>query len=171
MTVSDIDPRLFDLAALAAANINPQTGFATDYLNHFNEIVMMLEMVPELPDMLDDVMTWEPRSYAEHFASSSFHERDLAVAAYRAAPTDLRAALDETADILSNMLLSARAALALPIDAGTRAGLCAEVVHEMKPVLACAGGIINGQFVPPAEDADDDLRQATVDALLETEAA
>jgi hypothetical protein len=170
MTASDLDPRLFDMSALAAANINPQTGFATDYLNHFNEIVMMLEMVPELPDMLDDVMTWQPRGYADHFAASTFHERDLAVAAYRAAPADLRAALDETADILSNMLLSARAALALPVDASTRAGICTDVVHDIRPVLACAGGIINGQFAPAA-DSDDDSRQATIDALLETEAA
>jgi hypothetical protein len=27
-------------AELKAANINPQTGLATDYLNHFNEAIM-----------------------------------------------------------------------------------------------------------------------------------
>ena len=28
-------------AELKAANINPQTGLATDYLNHFNEAIML----------------------------------------------------------------------------------------------------------------------------------
>ena len=36
------------------SNIDETTLLATDYLNHFNEIVMLLEMVPEMPEMLDD---------------------------------------------------------------------------------------------------------------------
>jgi len=32
-------------AELLAANINPRTGLATDYLNHFNEAIMLLEMI------------------------------------------------------------------------------------------------------------------------------
>jgi hypothetical protein len=28
-------------AVLKAANINPKTGLATDYLNHFNEAIML----------------------------------------------------------------------------------------------------------------------------------
>ena len=28
---------------LVEANINPNTGLSTDYLNHFNEMVMMIE--------------------------------------------------------------------------------------------------------------------------------
>ncbi|MEO8318885.1 MAG: hypothetical protein ABI561_11235, partial [Bradyrhizobium sp.] len=37
-------------AQLKAANINPRTGLATDYLNHFNEAIMLLEMVPDMPE-------------------------------------------------------------------------------------------------------------------------
>ena len=36
-------------ARLRAANINPRTGLATDYLNHFNEAIMLLEMIPDMP--------------------------------------------------------------------------------------------------------------------------
>ena len=39
-----------DRAELQAANINPRTGLATDYLNHFNEAVMLLEMIPAYPE-------------------------------------------------------------------------------------------------------------------------
>ena len=34
------------------SNVNEQTLLATDYLNHFNEVVMLLEMQPDMPDMI-----------------------------------------------------------------------------------------------------------------------
>ena len=67
---------------LADANINPLTGLATDYLNHFNEAIMLLEMLSSCPDCLDDFLTWRPVSYREHFMASRFRGRDLAIAAY-----------------------------------------------------------------------------------------
>ena len=43
-------------AQLKAANINPRTGLATDYLNHFNEAIMLLEMIPDIPESAEDFM-------------------------------------------------------------------------------------------------------------------
>jgi hypothetical protein len=55
-----------DIAAMrtriAGTNINAQTLLATDYLNHFNEIAMLLEMVPDMNDMLDEAKAWQPKS-------------------------------------------------------------------------------------------------------------
>src|ERR1700741_487675 len=51
---------------LRAANINPRTGLATDYLNHFNEAIMLLEMIPDMPDCAEDFLSWGPLSYSEH---------------------------------------------------------------------------------------------------------
>src|SRR3979411_3502933 len=70
------------VARLRAANINPRTGLATDYLNHFNEAIMLLEMVPDMPECAEDFLTWTPLSYAEHFWASNFKARDLAIEAY-----------------------------------------------------------------------------------------
>src|SRR5437879_2914571 len=69
-------------AQLRAANINLRTGLATDYLNHFNEAIMLLEMVPDMPECAEDFLTWRPLSYAEHFWASNFKARDLAIEAY-----------------------------------------------------------------------------------------
>src|SRR5215813_12465452 len=79
---------------LKAANINPRTGLATDYLNHFNEAVMLLEMVPDLPDCAEDFLQWRPLSYPEHFTASNFKARDLAIEAYEAADPAVRAEFD-----------------------------------------------------------------------------
>ena len=81
-------------ARLADANINPATGLATDYLNHFNEAIMLLEMLSSCPDCLDDFLAWRPMSYREHFEASRFKGRALAIAAYDAADPSLRGCLD-----------------------------------------------------------------------------
>ena len=53
-------------------NINEQTLLATDFLNHFNEIVMTLEMIPDMPEFLDVAQEWRPKTYQEHFRDSAF---------------------------------------------------------------------------------------------------
>ena len=56
---------------LRAANINPRTGLATDYLNHFNEVLLLIENLPTLlPEMLDELLEWKPVTYREYFAKS-----------------------------------------------------------------------------------------------------
>src|ERR1700723_2332933 len=81
-------------ALLRAANINPRTGLATDYLNHFNEAVMLLEMIPDMPECAEDFLGWQPLSYSEHFTASNFRARDLAIESYEAADAAIRAEFD-----------------------------------------------------------------------------
>src|SRR5882672_10693437 len=81
-------------AQLRAANINPRTGLATDYLNHFNEAIMLLEMIPDLPDCAEDFLSWTPLSYAEHFTASNFGARDLAIEAYESTDARIRVEFD-----------------------------------------------------------------------------
>src|ERR1700754_2777542 len=81
-------------AELRAANINPRTGLATDYLNHFNEAIMLLEMIPDMPDCAEDFLLWHPLSYAEHFTASNFKARDLAISAYESTAPHIRAEFD-----------------------------------------------------------------------------
>src|SRR5260370_29021070 len=81
-------------ARLRAANINPRTGLATDYLNHFNEAVMLLEMIPDMPECAEDFLGWNPLSYREHFTGSNFRARHLAIEAYDSAAAKTRGEFD-----------------------------------------------------------------------------
>src|SRR5919205_2175452 len=83
-----------DPARLAAANINPKTGLASDYLNHFNEAIMLLDLLPTTPECIVELIGWEPLSYEEHFAASHFKDKELALAAYALAEPAARAQLD-----------------------------------------------------------------------------
>src|SRR3979411_3399265 len=99
------------VARLRAANINPRTGLATDYLNHFNEAIMLLEMVPDMPECAEDFLAWQPLSYGEHFTASHFKARDLAIEAYESADANVRAEFDNITAAMTSILHAVSAAM------------------------------------------------------------
>jgi hypothetical protein len=132
-------------AQLRAANINPRTGLATDYLNHFNEAIMLLEMVPDMPECAADFLGWQPLSYREHFTASNFKARDLAISAYDAADADIRAEFDNITSAMTSILTAVAAAMREAKQDKTRAMLADQATGWVKPLVALAGGIINGR--------------------------
>jgi hypothetical protein len=131
-------------AQLRAANINPRTGLATDYLNHFNEAVMLLEMIPDMPECAEDFLTWQPLSYAEHFTASNFKARDLAIEAYNGADTRIRAEFDNITSAMTSILTAVGSAMREVRQDKSRARLAEQATGWVKPLVMLAGGIING---------------------------
>src|SRR6201981_1504429 len=131
-------------AARRAANINPQTGLATDYLNHFNEAVMLLEMIPDVPDCAEDFLQWRPLSYPEHFTASNFKARDLAIEAYEAADPTIRAEFDHVTGTMTSILTAVGEAMREAQQDTTRTKLAEQATSWVKPLVTAAGGIING---------------------------
>jgi len=129
-------------AVLRAANINPRTGLATDYLNHFNEAIMLLEMVPDMPECAEDFLTWTPLSYAEHFWASNFKARDLAIEAYEL--SDAKVEFDNLTASMTSILTAVGTAMREATQDKTRATLAEQATNWVKPLVAMAGGIING---------------------------
>src|SRR5712672_1040751 len=131
-------------AQLRAANINPRTGLATDYLNHFNEAIMLLEMVPDMPECAEDFLTWTPLTYAEHFWASNFKARDLAIEAYESADPKVRANFDNLTATMTSILTAVGNAMREAQQDKTRATLAEQATAWVKPLVALAGGVING---------------------------
>ena len=131
-------------AVLRADNINPRTGLATDYLNHFNEAIMLLEMVPDMPECAEDFLTWTPLSYAEHFWASNFKARDLAIEAYESAEPRIRTEFDSITATMTSILTAVGTAMREARQDTTRATLAEQATGWVKPLVALAGGIING---------------------------
>ena len=132
-------------AELSAANINPRTGLATDYLNHFNEAIMLLEMIPDMPDCADDFLSWQPLSYQEHFTASNFKARDLAIAAYDLTDPNIRTEFDNLTTTMTSILTAVAEAMREARQDKTRAALATQATGWVKPLVMLAGGIINGQ--------------------------
>ena len=108
---------------LSDANINPSTGLATDYLNRFNEAVMLLDMLATCPEFRDDFLSWEPMSYRDHFRASHSRTRDLAIAAYETADPNVRSGLDTLAATMTVVLEATRAAMTSDLKPETIAAL------------------------------------------------
>ena len=158
-----------DLAAeqLERANINPNTGLATDYLNHFNEVMMLLEMLPAMPDCAEDVLAWEPLDYEGHFENSSFKDKKLAILAYHAAPAFLREHLEERVCEINEKVGHIQSQLSQSPDPAVVAAEIAEfATNEIKPLISSASGIIHGHVEPEAAHHEGDEAQAEIDALF-----
>jgi len=149
-----------DGTRLSGVNINPRTGLATDYLNHFNEAIMLLEMLPACPDCLEDFLAWRPMDYREHFAAAHFKGRDLAIAAYDEAEPNLRAHLMSLADTMTAVLLATRDALRSDMPPDSARILALSTATGLKPLIARAGAVINGEADAEASP------QAVVDSLM-----
>jgi hypothetical protein len=143
-------------AELRAANINPRTGLATDYLNHFNEAIMLLEMIPDMPDCVADFLSWRPLSYREHFAASSFRARELAINAYESADPALRGELDNLTGAMTSILTAVGVAMRKASHHKTRATLAMQATGWVKPLVTLAGGIIIGNGIAGDAAADVD---------------
>jgi hypothetical protein len=131
-------------------NINPFTGLSTDYLNHFSEALMALEMVRDMPECIDDLRTWRPKTYAEHFAGSRLSHRGEIVRMYEAAPRPLREALDALADVLNARLAAAR-------DAAVHRRPAGHAAAALRPLIAQLAALINGSM---------ERSQAAIDAMF-----
>ncbi len=81
---------------LAGATIDEATLLSTDYFNTFNEVVMLLGMLPEMPEMIGDIDAWQFRTYEQHFAESHLPFAALAIEAYAHVPPAIRGRFEET---------------------------------------------------------------------------
>ncbi len=130
-------------------NINEHTLLATDYLNHLNEPVMLLEMVADAPELLEELAAWRPKSYVEHFAGSAFADKDLAIRAYAVAPEAFREPFDRTIESAGRCIVSTVEAL-VQLSADGRTDEVRTTATEVTAILGelidRASSIIHGQF-------------------------
>ena len=142
---------------LLDANINPSTGLATDYLNHFNEAIMLLEMIPDMPECAADFLTWQPTSYREHFAASNFKARELAIISYDSTDPALRTEVDNLTGTMTSILTAVGAAMREAKQDRTRTVLAQQATGWVKPLVTLAGSMINGSG--SSADVDSIMKQ------------
>jgi hypothetical protein len=149
-------------ARAKGTNVNDRTLLATDYLNHVNEIIMLLELVPDAPECLEDCRAWRPISYTEHFEASSIADRDLAIEAYAFSPPEFRDNLDrlttEMHRVIAGALASVEAATALGDEDRVRR-VIEMTVSTLKTMVDHASATIHGD----AQVMD----QAAIDGLMD----
>jgi hypothetical protein len=155
--------RYLELCQLAqGSNVNERTLLATDYLNHINEIVMLVELIPDAPECLEDCKAWQPMTYQEHFKHSGIADRDLAIEAYDYAPPEFRQAFDKLVAEMNRLVALTIArmetALAEGNDDITRM-IATRASRNLQDLIGQAGAVIHGDVAV--------LDQAEIDQLME----
>ena len=91
----------------AAALVNPASGIANDYLNHFNEVLLLIENLPTLlPEMLDELLEWKPVTYREYFAKSQLPGSARALEIYDGLDENFRRDFESIIDGINAMALA-----------------------------------------------------------------
>jgi hypothetical protein len=148
-------------ARVAGTMINPATLLATDYLNHFNEVIMTIDMVPDMPELLEEVQGWRLRTYAEHFQASGLDYGALAAEAYDHVPAATKRAFEATVmqmrAVIQLALKRLQASLALNDTEEVRRTAKAAAA-TLTALCGTANGIIAG--------ARETMQQSEIDRLL-----
>jgi hypothetical protein len=134
---------------------------STDYFNSFNEIVMLLGMVGDMPEVLEDIRAWTFRSYEEHFFHSGLSFGPLAIEAYAHAPADVRQRFDSLIRDLRQAIEDARMHLKPAGDEPARARLkldAARYSSHLQGLIETGSGIVHG--------ADMKIGQTEVDKMF-----
>jgi hypothetical protein len=128
-------------------NINGQSLLTTDYLNHYSGMVMLLEQLPETPEeLIIYLLSWRPVSYEEHFETSGFRDGDMAIAAYRHAPAEIRASFDAIIERLHEQSLKAIELVSKQAEQGNIDALartCEEHAPILRELIDEASGVVN----------------------------
>lgn len=129
--------------------VNPLSGLANDYLNLFNELVMILEQIPIMPELFEDLCAWRPVSYQEYFRRSPLPGRHSALAAYEELSPNFRRRFETFVAELDVIALASVAAVRRqlrdggPQDMERLQATCARAGEKMRVILLRASRLVN----------------------------
>lgn len=158
---------------VAGKNINAETLLATDYLNHFSEVIMILEMSTDMPDMLEEVSGWTPLSYEEHFRGSGLGDAELMIEGYIHSPPEYRIPFDAAVAELIEDIKSTLGEAAVLLDEGgdpvIYQSLIESAIPELHKAVDIIAAIVNTDGDAHNQDAVDAIfdDQTAVDALFD----
>lgn len=169
-THDHIDSELF---ARAASLVNPKSGIANDYLNIFYELLLLIENLPVIPEMIDDLVNWQPVSYVDYFQRSRLPGSAAALEIHAQLNPALRNSFAKLIGDLNTVALSgieqiqSRRKPNGDIFAEDVIDLCERLSAEMKDNLAPATNLVNNGLSAEVET----VQQMVERLMAETDSA
>ncbi len=170
MKNNDIDKEALD--ARAACLINPASGIANDYLNIFNEILLLIENMPVLlPEMIADLKQWKSVGYREYFEKSPLPGSKMALEVYDKIDPDFKSQFEQQIEKVSVIANESRdLVLAMRDSAGEIEpeqlyGPCSDRAALLREALSIASGLVNNGMASRRVGA-----QALADQLMQRSA-
>ncbi len=141
-------------------------GLSTDYLNRFNEALMLIELAATDDSVIDDLTAWVCLGYREHFLASNLRCAAETVRAYDQVEAGRRRGFEQTCAAMTRLIRTMTALLSekphppeLP--------LIVEVASEsLRKLIGRTTHFINANGTIDLTTVEDRSLQADVDALL-----
>jgi hypothetical protein len=150
---------------VAGTNIDPRSLLSTDYFNSFNTVIMLFGMLfgmlPDAPELLDEIDQWKFLSYVEHFKESGLDFAPLAIEAYDHVPANLKAQFEVKLEIMRMFVEESRAKLRKYVQEGKTGMFGKMAVQTSRELQKMADG---GAAIVHGHDAAID--QSTIDKLF-----
>ncbi|MGL4974111.1 MAG: hypothetical protein ACRC56_02365 [Bosea sp. (in: a-proteobacteria)] len=139
---------------------------STDYLNHYGEALMLIEMAVMDLSVIEDLRAWRPKSYREHFATSSLRCAPGALQAYGQLDRTQIGAFESLCSAMNRLVDT----VLLVLNEATTPGDAAMVVDvaaaAFRSLLARATAFINSGGALASAQFDGAELQSAVDQLM-----
>jgi hypothetical protein len=146
------------LEARATCLVSPTSGMANDYLNHFNEVLLMIENLPLLlPEMVDELVSWKPVSYRAYFEQSNLPGRIEALEIYDNLDEDFRRDAEAMIELLDKIIARCVAIITShrredgTLEAEDIAYICPRLAEALRSALERMADMINHGYGSPNE--------------------
>lgn len=164
------------LESRAAALVNPASGIANDYLNHFNEILLLIENLPALlPEMIDELLAWRPVSYRQYFTNSPLPGSAATLEIYDSLDEEFRTDFETMVMMLDKIILESIEVIKAArrpdgtLEADEVSDTCEKLSLRLRKVLDRTADLVNHGYAPPFERAQnmaDRIMNASPKTLL-----
>jgi hypothetical protein len=145
---------------VAGTNIDQRSLLSTDYFNTFNSVIMLFDMLPEMPELLDEIDQWQFYDYVDHFKQSGLDFANLAIEAYPYAPSEIRDSFERKINGMRVFVEEAARMLRRLHEAGemTAFNIFSRHIADMcRQMISEGGSIVHGQNAILDQHAIDSL--------------
>jgi hypothetical protein len=141
-------------------------GLSTDYLNHYSEILMLIEMAVSDEGVVGEIGSWRPVPYCDYFRRSPLRRAPSAIAAYRALRPERRNAFERTTEALDKLTLGAILALQPPSNPRNDALNVDVIAPATRRLTDPAAAFLTRGGTAPCEGCEADQPQRMIDRLI-----
>ncbi len=121
---------------------------------------MTLEMVSDMPELLDEAKVWGSKSYPDHFRDSTFSNKDLAKEAYEHSPACFKTPFETTVSAINKLIAVTIECTEEVMETGNADHLrlmVSDSTQKIQTLMDRAGASINGSLITMDQTDIDDL--------------
>jgi two-component system, OmpR family, response regulator len=142
-------------ASFATGALGSSANLSNDYLNHYVEVLVLIEMTPHDPSLSADLIDWWPVSYVDWFSASRLQHASQARAAYEALPSENRRRFERHLAAMETLAAMAVFALQPPCQSGQAAVVAEATAPVLRRLIAAASAFLDsgGRDLPDVQAA------------------